>query len=275
MSWGAVRLRRAGIGPAEREAQELLGHILRLTRPQFLAGLDQAVRPDPVRRYRRLIARRARRIPLQYVLGYEEFAGLKFKVGPGVLIPRPETELILEAAARLRVSHPMRWIADLGTGSGNLALALAARFPQARVYAVENSARALRWARLNRRRLGLKNVHFRLGRADAPLPVRWRGRFGLVVSNPPYVPRADLPRLQAEVQREPRPALDGGLTGLEGIRRLGAAAFRLLAPEGVFICEIGYGQEPAASRILLECGFSAQVCDRDWHGIPRIITAFK
>lgn len=267
------RLRTAGVESARREAEELLAHALRRPRAQVLAERDLRVNPGQAARFAHLLARRTRRVPLQYLLGTEEFAGLRLRVGPGVLIPRPETELLVEEAVRLRPRADARLIADLGTGSGNLALALAVRYPAARIYGTDLSERALYWARLNRRRCRVSNVRFLRGRGAAPIPGRLRGGFDMVVSNPPYISLKDRPTLQPEVRREPASALFGGTSGLEAIRFMAKAAGSLLRPGGIFICEIGIGQESETRRILVQAGLSHLHTLHDWQDIPRIISA--
>lgn len=272
---GRQRLAAAGVEHPEREAEMVLAQCLRWPRAKVLA--ERQFRPGRQARqcWRRLLGQRLRRVPWQYLAGGELFAGRWFRIGPGVLIPRPETELLLAEARRLAAAAPAGFIADLGTGSGILALSLGAELPQARVVATEISARALHFARLNRRRLGLSNVRCYLGDADRPVPARLAGRFFLVVSNPPYIRRSELAGLQPEVRHEPRQALDGGPDGLRQVEHLAAAAHRLLHPGGHFLCEIGAGQKRRVFGILRRIGFARLTCLADWQQIPRVVMAEK
>jgi release factor glutamine methyltransferase len=271
LRFGQERLRAAGLDSPRREAEELLACALKLPRARIVAERTQLLPARQARAFRALLARRGRRQPLQYLTGEEDFAGLKLRVGPGVLIPRPETELLVAEAARLSPPAATRLAADLGTGSGCVALALALRFPSARIYATELSPRALRYARNNRRRSRLRRVRMLQGRAGNPIPRRLWGKFDLVVSNPPYISRDDLPDLQPEVRHEPRLALDGGPDGLESINEMAAAAAQLLRPQGLFICEMGIGQEQKVREIFGKAGFIEIQVKRDWQEIPRII----
>jgi release factor glutamine methyltransferase len=272
----AARLRSAGVEAPAREAEVLLAWVLGMSRARLLAERSHwRPGPGPAARFRRLVARRARREPLQYLTGEVAFADLDLRVGPGALIPRPETELVLAEAVRRATPLDPTAIADLGTGSGALALALAKRFPRATVFGTDLSRAALRWARVNRRRLRVHNLRLLAGSAAAPLPRACQGRLTLVVSNPPYIRRRELRGLPPEVRREPRLALDGGPDGLAGLRTMSADAFRWLAPGGVFVCELGIGQAGAARRLLTRLGFLDLEVLEDWNRIGRVISGLK
>ena len=275
INWSIGKFKVAGVEAPSQTAVELLAHAGRYSKARVLANLREFLRPEAGKRFRKLVQARCRRVPLQYLLGTENFGGLTLKVGKGVLIPRPETELILEEAKARAKAEP-RLIADLGTGSGNLALALATHYPGARVWGLDRSSRALMWARKNLRaqRLG-RRVRFVQGAGSAFLPRPVQGRFDLVVSNPPYIPSAVLDSLQPEVRFEPKLALDGGPDGLLAIRRMLAAAHRLLRSGGIFICEIGVFQKTAVWKLFTAAGFSDLNCRLDWQGIPRVISGLK
>jgi release factor glutamine methyltransferase len=273
LTWAAGQFRACGIEAPQRQAQELLMHILGISRVCLLAESGLKINSGIRGRFKDLVHKRLERIPLQYILGYEDFMGIRLQVGPGVLIPRPETELLAAEAYRIcREMKSLRLIADLGTGSGNLALNLASRFPKALIYGVDSSPQALYWARRNRRRLKTGRVRLLCGDAELPIPRSRYGNFSLVVSNPPYILSSDIPGLQAEVGYEPRSALDGGPDGLSGIRRMLKAAARLLHPQGALICEIGMGQAGAVKKLFKKNGFVDIKVTPDWQNIPRIVS---
>lgn len=218
------------------EAEILLAHVTGLTRTTLLAHPERPLTADERARYEDLLARRAAGIPLPYLTGRVEFFGLEFVVTPDVLIPRPETEMLVERA----LAWDPQTVVDVGTGSGCVAVALAVRSPRARIYATDLSRAALSVAVMNARRHGVADrIHFL--QADLASPMR--GPVDLIVSNPPYVAEEEWASLPKSVrEHEPRPALDGGPGGLRVIRRLLADAARLLRPGGVLLVEIGAGQ---------------------------------
>ena len=280
---GAVRLLRAGIEQAGRETGWLLEHALRMT-PLALRMNDlQQVEGEGLRRAEALLARRAQREPLQYLLGTQEFCGLEFEVEPGVLIPRPETEGLVEAAVRCAGIQPAAGrrpvVADVGTGSGCIAVSLAHRLPLAVLYATDCSAEALRVARRNAERHGMAGqVTFVEGDLLKPLEARGlSGRVDLVVSNPPYIAEREWDALQPEVRLfEPRIALAGGDDGLAIYRRLVQEAAGLLSTAGWLIMEVGQGQVESV-RMLLDATKQYGIVDvrPDQAGIARVLCAQK
>jgi release factor glutamine methyltransferase len=225
------------------EAEVLLAHATGLTRTTILAHPERPLSPDERARYGDLLDRRAAGIPLPYLTGRAEFFGLDFVVTPDVLIPRPETEALVELA----LERGPRTVVDVGTGSGCVAVALATRLPRARIYATDLSRAALRVAAENARRHGVANrIHFLQADLASPL----RGPVDMLVSNPPYVAEEEWASLPESVrEHEPRLALDGGPGGLRVVRRLLADAARLLRPGGVLLVEIGAGQGPEAAAL--------------------------
>ncbi len=242
------RLRAAGIEAARAEARLLLCRVTGRSRERLLAEPEAAVPEPEAARFRALLAEREARVPMAYLLGEREFWSLPLVVRPGVLIPRPETETLVEAALEAfpERARPLRLL-DLGTGSGCLLVALLHEYPAAIGVGVDRSPEALAVAAANLARHGL-GARALLLRGDWGRALE--GRFDLIVANPPYVARGELAGLEPEVARhEPRLALDGGPDGLEAYRALLPDVARLLAPAGVACLEIGRGQEgPLAAR---------------------------
>ncbi|NTV51557.1 MAG: peptide chain release factor N(5)-glutamine methyltransferase [Candidatus Firestonebacteria bacterium] len=273
--WAKELLAQNGVETPLREAQDLLAHVLKWERVKLLAARELVLSPVVGRSFSALVRRRARREPLQYLLGEAEFCGRMFQVGPGVLIPRPETELLVAEALRCCQDQSVTRILDLGTGSGCLALTLARQYPDARVWGLDVSPRALKWARSNRRRFPEGHCRFVQGNAGRDFFPAGRNRFSLVVSNPPYIPQADLAALQPEVLREPRLALSGGKRGLKKIEVMLRAAGRCLAPGGAAVFEIGIHQAPEVVRMFSEMGFGDIHEIKDWNNIIRIVSGVK
>lgn len=240
-----------------READLMARHVLGLRQVDLPLLRDRELAPAERRKLSGILHKRARRVPLQYLLGEVEFHGVTLAVGPGVLIPRPETEgLVDRVLAYLDRTSPGP-VVDVGTGSGAIALAVARRRPRAEVWATEVSAAALRIARANARRLGLAGrVRFRAGDLLSPVEGREPGiPFRVVVSNPPYVSPRDKERLAPEiVEHEPGVALFSEEGGTGVIRRLAPAAAHLLAPGGLLALEIGEEQGETVRRLLEASG---------------------
>ena len=269
---GAARLERAGIEAARQDAEWLLAHVLGLDRFAPYLEPEREVSPGEARRYRALVARRAGREPLQHLLGAEDFHGLRLLVGPDALIPRPETEGLVEWGLEVLREEPVRFIADVGTGSGAIACALADRLPRIQVMAIDNSLAALRVASGNVRRLGLsRRVTLVGGDLLAALDPA-RTRLDLVIANLPYVPSAVIGSLAPEVVRfEPRAALDGGSDGMAVIRRLIATAPALLRPRARLMMEIGVDQAGPVASLMAAEGFTGIESRRDLPGVERYI----
>ncbi|MCL6609487.1 MAG: peptide chain release factor N(5)-glutamine methyltransferase [Geminicoccaceae bacterium] len=263
------RLRAAGIEGARAEARLLLRHVTGLPPEVLVADRDRSLEAEALGRFEALVARRAAREPMAYVLGEREFWSLPLTVGPGVLVPRPETETLVEAALEAFPDRtvPLR-ILDLGTGSGCLLVALLREYPNAVGVGVDRSAEALGLAADNARRHGLAGrallVRGDWGRALA-------GPFELIVANPPYVASSELADLAPEVARhEPRAALDGGPDGLDAYRAILPDLGRLLGPGGVACLEIGAGQAAVLSVLAEAADFRVAVRP-DLAGIPRCL----
>jgi release factor glutamine methyltransferase len=263
------RLRASSEGAApgatpELDAQLLLAHVLAVPRAQLKSHPEAVADRPHSQRYLELLGRRAAGEPLAYLTGYKEFWSLPLKVTPAVLVPRPETELLVERALALCTARTAR-VADLGTGSGAVALALASERPQWQLLATDVSAEALAVARANAAALGLTQVEFRLGDWLAPLA---GAHFDLLVSNPPYV-AADDPALAA-LRHEPHLALTAGADGLACLRLLVRGAPQHLLPQGWLLLEHGAAQGEDVRRELVGAGFGSVRSHRDLAGRERM-----
>jgi release factor glutamine methyltransferase len=245
-----------------REARLLLRHVLGVSLATLEAHPDRKVSPDEAAVFRALTARRAEGCPVAYLTGHREFYGLDFHVTPDVLIPREETELLVDIAREAKAAR----ILDLGTGSGCLAIAVAKAQPRAQVAAVDVSAAALSVARANAAHHGV-TVRFLQGDWFAPLGDE---RFDLILANPPYVAEGDAHLAQGDVRFEPRAALAAGPDGLDDIRRIVAGAPAHMAPGGRLWFEHGYDEAQAAAALLAAAGFVAVEQRADLAGILRV-----
>lgn len=267
------RLDSAGVPGARREAELLLGFVLGIDRGGVIARRPDPIAPEPAARFETLLRRRERREPFQYLAGEQEFHGLVFRVDRRVLIPRPETEHLVDAV--LAAGLPAAGcVLDVGTGSGCIAVALALARPDLRIVALDRSEDALAVAKENVDRHGVgARVECRLGDL-ASLPAAWSGAFDAVVSNPPYVSEAEWLGLAPEVRDwEPKDALVPGPTGNEAYDALAAAAQRLLRPGGFLAIELGFTTEAAARAAALRSGFGGVSVSPDLRGIPRVLRA--
>jgi release factor glutamine methyltransferase len=259
---------------ARLDAETLLLHVLNQNRAWLLAHWDDEAEAERTCAYDDLVARRQTGEPIQYITGSSEFFGLPFSVGPGVLIPRPETEHLVEEVIRLANEWgaiPIR-IADIGTGSGIIAVAVANALPQAQIAAIDSSAQTLAIARDNAQRNDLEaRIQFFEGDLLAPLAGQ---SFHIIASNPPYIPTSESESLSIEVrEHEPHSALFAGDDGIDIYRRLIPDAFPLLIPGGWLVLEIGYGQQPAIEQLLQANGYQEIHFLPDYQGIPRVAVA--
>ncbi len=268
-------LEKAGIEDAFADSEILALHAAGADRLEAYME-NPEIPKGTLAKIRRLVKRRAKGEPVQYIVGHIEFLGLKIHVGKGVLIPRPETELLVEeaikTAGRGGVTPPLLRILDLCTGSGCIALAIAKSFPDADVYGTDVSKTALRYAKKNARENGVENAAFLQGSLFSPLKPDIY--FDLIVSNPPYVRRSDIEGLQREIKEwEPSEALDGGVEGLDFDRRIFADARGHLCQGGKIIVELGFGQAMDVEAIALGLGFKNIEVKKDYAGIERILKA--
>ncbi|NQX28017.1 peptide chain release factor N(5)-glutamine methyltransferase [Microbacteriaceae bacterium VKM Ac-2854] len=275
---GAGRLEVSGVPTPEVDAELLLGHLLGLGRgslqAKLITGLE--VTEETATAFDRLIERRSAREPLQHITGTAGFRSIELQVGPGVFVPRPETEGVAQIAidALRSVAEAEPIAVDLGTGSGALALSLAHEVPHASVFGVENSVEAYIWARRNRYTLALENARIVFIDLAEALP-ELDGTVAVVVSNPPYIPDAAIPRDPEVRLFDPPAALYGGEDGLDVVRHVSATARRLLRPGGTLVIEHGELQG-AEIRALLEAdGWRMTATHRDLTLRDRTTTAVR
>jgi release factor glutamine methyltransferase len=274
---GIAYLEAASVPSSPLAAELLLLHLLGHDRAWLYAHPEDALSSGELAQYDDLLRRRAEGVPVQYLTGRQEFWGLEFEVNPSVLIPRPETEHLIEVALEQlsnRRNEPLR-IADVGTGSGCIAVALAREFPQAQIVATDISAAALEVARRNAARHGMQD---RISMVRTNLLQSYLDAaelFDLIASNPPYVGRAEQGNLQREVvEHEPHQALFAGEDGLNVYPEIIAQAARLLKPGGLLVVELGYGQaENVSGMIAKDAGWTRVSIAPDLAGIPRVLAA--
>jgi release factor glutamine methyltransferase len=268
-------LDQAGIESAEQEALWIVQHVLRLPPHHVVIDRDRLLASTELVDVKGLIQRRVGREPLQYILGTQEFCGLEFHVNPAVLIPRPETELLVEYVAQRISSEQPATIVDVCTGSGCIAVAIARQRPRARLIATDLSSRSLDVARQNaaRHSVGERMIWLEGNLLGALAGQRLEGQVDVIVSNPPYIAEADWATLQPEVRLfEPRGALIAGPQGTELHERLLREAGRYLSPGGALILEIGAGQARAIRQIVEQIsGYRFHRLVYDEAGFDRVV----
>jgi release factor glutamine methyltransferase len=271
----AEKFHQAGIDSAETDARLLMAHALGIDRAELIANGERALNLDETKAIDALGERRLKREPIARIFGRKEFWSLSLQVSPAVLVPRPETETVVEAALDAVVRDALQMeklrILDIGTGSGALLLALLSELPNAVGIGTDISTAALEVARVNAERNDLAG---RCSFVACDITAGVQGPFDLIVSNPPYVARGDIATLAPEVRDyDPALALDGGADGLDGYRAIAVQARRLLAPGGKLIVELGMGQEVAVRALFTKAGLTAAAARDDLAGIPRALSA--
>jgi release factor glutamine methyltransferase len=280
LRWAQRFLDQKGVSEPRASAAVLLAHCLHCTRLDLYLRYDKPLSPTELACYKRLLRRRLAGEPTQYITGRQEFWSLDFLVSPAVLIPRPETELLVEAVlafARHRgPAAPVRRLLDIGTGSGALAVVLARELPEVQVVALDYATAALAVARENCRRHGVDG-RVTLIQGDLLAPLAPRPAFDVIVSNPPYVPTPEWAGLPPEIKdHEPRLALDGGPDGLAVIRLLAAQVHHHLRPGGLLALEVGRGQAQTAAQLLAQTqAFEPAAVIPDYQRIGRVLTAVR
>jgi release factor glutamine methyltransferase len=263
---------KAGVPTPRLDTELLVAHVLQMQRMQLYLQFERVLTEKELDQLRPLVKRRASREPLQHLVGTVEFHGIELNVGPEALIPRPETELLAETAIQLIRDKADARVLDLCTGTGALALSLSRALSQIKCIATDISEDALKLAQSNAQKLELQSrVEFRKG--DLFAPIKPEETFDLIVSNPPYIPSVEIPKLQPEVQKDPLLALDGGVDGLDLIRKIITDAPKFLKDSGWFVMEMGEGQSLEVCELLKVAGFTHVEIGPDLQKIPRIARA--
>ncbi len=267
LKWTAGYLQEKGVEGARLDAELLLAEVLQLDRVGLYVNYDRPLEATELAAYRKLVGRRARREPVAYILGRSEFWSLPLAVSPEVLIPRPDTEVLVEEA--LQRADGENRILDVGTGSGAIAIALAHELPDAQVVAIDLSDAALAVAKENARSNSVaERISFQQGNLRH-LP---SGPFELIVANPPYIPQGDLASLQPDVRDyEPHLALAGGSDGLDCYRILAAQSLQCLTAGGWMLLEVGIGQAEDVRQLLMQEGLVDVFCRNDYAGVARVV----
>ncbi|HME89807.1 MAG TPA: peptide chain release factor N(5)-glutamine methyltransferase [Myxococcaceae bacterium] len=274
LGWTTEYFNRRSIDAPRLTAEVLLAQVMRGDRVQLYIDLDRPLSRAELRECRGLIERRAAGEPTQYLTGKREFYGRPFAVDPRVFIPRPETESVVERVLQEIPKESERRILDLCTGSGCIAVTIAAERPKSPVVATELSAEACEVARANAAALGVAD-RVRILQGDLFAPLEPGAPFDVLVSNPPYIASGEIPALSAEVRREPALALDGGTDGLEVTRRLAAQACQWLRPGGFFAVEIGDQAGAPVLRLFQAAGFVRTEVGQDFAQLDRMVFGYK
>jgi release factor glutamine methyltransferase len=273
IAWTKQYFSDKGIDTPRLDAEVLLSRILEKDRMYLYVHFDQPLEQEELARYRQAVKQRASRQPVAYITGHKEFMGLDFVVNPAVLIPRPDTEVLVEVALKSLTAPGVPatpHILDVGTGSGALIISVLHKLPEARGVAVDISPSALEVAAVNAACQGVDN---RLTLVTSDLfSALGEQRFFAILSNPPYIPAAEISSLEPEVRCEPRLALDGGPDGLDCYRRLLAECPKYLQPGGFLALEVGSGQaQPVAALATAVPGLEVTAIHKDYAGIDRVL----
>ena len=272
LTWTTGKFDKEQIDAPRLTAEQLLSHVLKLDRVKLFTDLDRPLHKDELATYRALIQRRLQFEPTQYLTGEKHFYNRRFAVDARVLIPRPETELLVEAVLRLLPKDAPSRVLDLCTGSGCIGVTLAAERPLASVWITDASAGACAVATANAETHQVAaRVTVREGDLFAAIPAG--ATFDVIVSNPPYVKRGELPTLQKEVRKEPVMALDGGDDGLDFVRRIAEGSHAALKRGGWLALEIGDDQGDAVKDVLTRQGYHAVRVDKDLARLDRLAFA--
>lgn len=274
LDWTKQYFAEKGLENPRLDAEILLCSVLQCQRITLYVHFDQPLEEHELAQYRGYVARRATAEPLAYILGSRAFMKYDFKVTPDVLVPRPETELLVECAAKLAGFIEKPEILDIGTGSGAIIVSLLDMLPKAHGTAVDVSPGALAVAKENAKQIGVDG-RLDFVRSDLYAALPQGAKFDVIISNPPYIPSADISGLAADVRREPRLALDGGADGLNFYRRIIAGAPQYLKDDGFLAFEIGINQGKAVADLCRSHGFGVTALRHDYAGIERMVFAAK
>jgi release factor glutamine methyltransferase len=276
LSWAEQILAHSGTPSPRVNAEWILTEILSCSRPALYLHAQKSVSESQTRRYQSLIQRRALRIPLQHLLGKTEFFGLPFTTSPSALIPRPETETLINQVLPCLQNHPSPHILDVGTGSGIIAVTLSHELPKAQVLATDISLPALQLAKHNAARNGVSN-RISFIQSDLLSALNPKAQFHAIVSNPPYISTGNIDGLDPEVRdHDPHLALDGGIDGLFFYRLLIPQSIPHLKPNGFLIFEIGHDQADTVSALIAQYpAFHLPTVEKDLSGYPRVVKTQK
>ena len=277
LNWTKQYFEAKGVENPRLDAEVLLCAVLKCQRITLYVDFERPLSEEELATYREYVRRRGNFEPLAYILGERAFMRNTFKVNKATLVPRPETELLVESLVRiaplLKREGDVK-ILDIGTGSGAIIVSLLDYLPNAKGVGVDISVDALIVAKENSEKIGVTG---RIGfvRSDVFSKLPLEKKFDIIVSNPPYIPAGDIAGLDKDVQQEPRGALDGGTDGLDFYRRITAEAMGHMAEEGVLAFEIGIGQAAAVQQLCLDAGFVKTAVRKDYAGIERMVFAVK
>lgn len=276
LSAGQKKIKEAQLHCADptQHIEQLVTRTFEWTSADLFLKKETTLSPSELSRLNEVLERRLKREPLQYILGFEYFYESKFTVGPGCLIPRRETELLVDEVLAFSKTDSIR-VAELGAGSGNIGMSVLLKNPKVSWWAYEINPQSLGFARKNQSDLLSDRHRYFLLEEDFFLGTQQQPPFDMIVSNPPYVSHEELIEIPEEVSFEPRIALDGGKEGLDVILRLIDSLSHLLVKNGLFLCEIGASQENLLIPILKERGFSRFEILRDLAGLPRLLKLFN
>jgi release factor glutamine methyltransferase len=274
IEWSTQYLTERRFDEARLHVELLLARVLKLNRLNLYLQFDRPLTSEELASFKQMFKRRLAHEPLQYILGDTSFMGLSLKIDRRALVPRPETEILVEQALQLlRASDAAEpRVLDIGSGSGNISLAIAHHVPRCRVDSLDVSDEAIDLSRENQTALGIHNVVFLRADIFGDLPPA--GTYDLIVSNPPYVSLEEFTLLEPEVRDyEPRLAVTDEADGLRFLKQIGRTAMKVIAPGGTLMVEIAYNQEEAARRIFAESGWRIDDVTKDFAGHPRIVIA--
>ncbi len=277
LNWTKQHFAAKGVENPRLDAEVLLCAVLKCQRIKLYTEFDKPLSEDERQLMRSFVERRAKHEPLAYIIGERAFMRNSFKVTPATLVPRPETELLVEslvqASTLLKADGAVK-ILDIGTGSGAILVSLLDYLPAAVGVGVDISNAALAVAKENAANIGVdKRAAFRHSDVFSNVPLE--KKFDIIVSNPPYIPAADIATLDKDVQQEPHSALDGGVDGLDFYRRIAREAAAHLAEDGLLAFEIGINQSEAVQKLCLTSGFKRVAVRNDYADIPRMVFALK
>ena len=277
LNWTKQYFEAKGVENPRLDAEVLLCAVLKCQRITLYVDFERPLSEEELATYREYVRRRGNFEPLAYILGERAFMRNTFKVNKATLVPRPETELLVESLVRIAPMLEREGdvkILDIGTGSGAIIVSLLDYLPNAKGVGVDISVDALIVAKENSEKIGVTG---RIGfvRSDVFSKMPLEKKFDIIVSNPPYIPAGDIAGLDKDVQQEPRGALDGGADGLDFYRRITAEAMDHMAEEGVLAFEIGIGQAAAVQQLCLDAGFVKTAVRKDYAGIERMVFAVK